>query len=38
MRVIVCAQGEVNTAHFAEMYDAWRTEALAYGALAITAE
>ena len=33
-RVIVCAQGEFNT----EMYDAWRTEALAYGALALTAE
>jgi len=33
-RVIVCAQGEFNT----EQYDAWRTEALAYGALALTAE
>ena len=33
-RVIVCAQGEFNT----EMYDAWRTEALAYGSLALTAE
>ena len=33
-RVIVCAQGEFNT----QMYDAWRTEALAYGTLALTAE
>jgi len=33
-RVIVCAQGEFNT----EKYDAWRTEALAYGTLALTAE
>jgi len=33
-RVIVCAQGEFNT----EMYDAWRTEALAYGTLALAAE
>jgi hypothetical protein len=33
-RVIVCAQGEFNT----EQYDAWRTEALAYGTLALTAE
>ena len=33
-RVVVCAQGEFNT----EQYDAWRTEALAYGALALTAE
>ena len=33
-RVIVCAQGEFNT----EKYDAWRTEALAYGSLALTAE
>lgn len=37
-RVIVCAQGEVNTAHFPEMYDAWRTEALGYRELALTAE
>jgi hypothetical protein len=33
-RVIVCAQGEFNT----EMYDAWRTEALGYRELALTAE
>jgi hypothetical protein len=33
-RVIVCAQGEFDT----EQYEAWRTEALAYGALALTAE
>ena len=33
-RVIVCAQGEFNT----EQYDAWRTEALAYGTLALAAE
>ena len=33
-RVIVCAQGEFDT----EMYDAWRTEALAYRDLALAAE
>jgi hypothetical protein len=33
-RVIVCTQGEFNT----EMYDAWRTEALAYRELALAGE
>jgi len=33
-RVIVCSQGEFDT----EMYDAWRTEALAYRELALAAE
>jgi hypothetical protein len=33
-RVIVCAQGDFDT----EMYDAWRTEALAYRELALAAE
>ena len=33
-RVIVCAQGEFNT----EQYEAWRTEALGYRELALSAE
>ena len=33
-RVIVCTQGEFDT----QMYDAWRTEALAYRELALAAE
>jgi hypothetical protein len=37
-RVIVCAQGEFDTAHFSNLYEAWRTEALAYRELALTAE
>jgi len=34
-RVIICAQGQVDTAHFAQMYEAWRTEALGYRELAL---
>ena len=34
-RVIICAQGDLDTANFSEMYDAWRTEALAYRELAL---
>ena len=37
-RVIVCAQGDFDTAHFSEMYEAWRTETLAYRDLALAAE
>jgi hypothetical protein len=37
-KVIVCAQGEVNTAQWSEMYDAWRAEALAYRELALAAD
>jgi hypothetical protein len=33
-RVIICAQGEIDT----QRYDAWRTEALAYRELALAAE
>ena len=33
-RVIVCTQGDFDT----DMYDAWRTEALAYRELALAAE
>jgi len=36
--VIVCAQGEVDTARWSEMYDAWRAEALAYRELALAAD
>jgi len=37
-RVIVCAQGEFDTAHFSNLYDAWRTEALGYRELALASE
>jgi hypothetical protein len=37
-RVIICAQGDFDTAHFSDLYDAWRTEALAYRELALAAE
>jgi hypothetical protein len=37
-RVIICAQGDLNTVNFAEMYQAWRTEALGYRDLALASE
>jgi hypothetical protein len=37
-RVIICAQGEVDSAQWTEMYDAWRAEALAYRELALASE
>jgi hypothetical protein len=37
-RLIICAQGDLDTAKFSEMYEAWRTEALAYRELALAAE
>jgi hypothetical protein len=37
-RVIICAQGDLEAANFPEMYEAWRTEALAYRELALAAE
>ena len=37
-RLIICAQGDSDTAKFSEMYEAWRTEALAYRELALAAE
>ncbi len=37
-RVIICAQGEFDTAHFSNLYEAWRTEALGYRELALASE
>ena len=37
-RVIVCAQGELDVAHFIEEHQQWRTEALSYRELALSKE
>ena len=37
-RVIVCAQGDLDTAQFIANHDAWRAEALAYRDLALAGE
>jgi hypothetical protein len=37
-RVIVCAQGELDAAHFIELHQQWRAEALSYRDLALSRE
>ena len=37
-RVIICAQGDLDSAQLTQMNEAWRTEALAYRELALAAE
>jgi hypothetical protein len=37
-RVIICAQGDLDSAQLTQMNQAWRTEALAYRELALSAE